>query len=345
MPRRWRRTWRDRASPSHGLPLRAQRRDHGRLDARDRGGQLRAPRDPSAAGSVQGRLARLERPDLRQGPGQRRRRRRPRPCLVGVLDRLPGAEDGRRQLPVRRFGRPGRRQPASAIAPGSPRWSSASNGTAGPATATADIHASTSTRSPGARPIRRCRPRSIPGWSSIVCSPSGPTTPTASSGIASRASVLDAVLDDARSLNNRLGGADRQKMDQYLSCVRELELRIARADKLPAVQPPAGAVKPQVVPADLLGALPPDVRPDGAGVPGRRDPRAHLHVRPRGERAEVPDGRNLRGPPRADPPPQRASEDRQGPHDQHLPHATIRLPARQAEVDHRKATARCWTTA
>ena len=66
-----------------------------------------------------------------------------------------------------------------------------------------------------------------------------------------RASVLDAVLDDARGLNNRLGGADRQKLDQYLSCVRELELRIARAETLPPVQPPDGAVKPQVVPADL----------------------------------------------------------------------------------------------
>lgn len=66
-----------------------------------------------------------------------------------------------------------------------------------------------------------------------------------------RASVLDAVMGDARSLNNRLGGADRQKLDQYLSCVRELELRIARADTLPPVQLPDGAVKPQHVPADL----------------------------------------------------------------------------------------------
>ena len=66
-----------------------------------------------------------------------------------------------------------------------------------------------------------------------------------------RASVLDAVLEDARGLNNRLGGSDRQKLDQYLSCVRELELRIARAETLPPVQPPAGAVKPQRVPADL----------------------------------------------------------------------------------------------
>ncbi len=66
-----------------------------------------------------------------------------------------------------------------------------------------------------------------------------------------RASVLDAVMEDARGLNNRLGGADRQKLDQYLSCVRELELRIARAETLPPVQPPAGAVKPQQAPADL----------------------------------------------------------------------------------------------
>ena len=66
-----------------------------------------------------------------------------------------------------------------------------------------------------------------------------------------RSSVLDAVLDDARGLERQLGGADRQKLDQYLSCVRELEQRIARAETLPPVQPPADAVKPQSAPADL----------------------------------------------------------------------------------------------
>ncbi len=58
---------------------------------------------------LSGRPARPQRPDLRQGPGQRRRRRRPRPGLVRVPDRLPGAEDRRRQLPVGDLGRPGRR--------------------------------------------------------------------------------------------------------------------------------------------------------------------------------------------------------------------------------------------
>jgi hypothetical protein len=66
-----------------------------------------------------------------------------------------------------------------------------------------------------------------------------------------RASVLDSVREEARGLGNQLGGADRQKLDQYLTCVRELEQRIARAESLPPVQPPTGTVKPERVPADL----------------------------------------------------------------------------------------------
>jgi hypothetical protein len=66
-----------------------------------------------------------------------------------------------------------------------------------------------------------------------------------------RASVLDAVREEARDLDRRLGGADRQKLDQYLSCVRELELRIARAEKLPPVRLPDGAGRVKGPPADL----------------------------------------------------------------------------------------------
>ncbi len=66
-----------------------------------------------------------------------------------------------------------------------------------------------------------------------------------------RTSVLDAVLDDAKGLENKLGGSDRRKLDQYLSCVRELELRIARAETLPPVQPPEDAVRPSGMPAEL----------------------------------------------------------------------------------------------
>ncbi|HEY7310826.1 MAG TPA: DUF1552 domain-containing protein [Gemmataceae bacterium] len=65
-----------------------------------------------------------------------------------------------------------------------------------------------------------------------------------------KTSVLDAVLEDARDLDKQLGGADRQKLEQYLTCVREMEQRIARAEKLPPPQVPMGAARPNQ-PADL----------------------------------------------------------------------------------------------
>jgi hypothetical protein len=59
-------------------------------------------------------------------------------------------------------------------------------------------------------------------------------------------SILDFVLDDARQMQRRLNPHDNDKLDQYLTGVRELETRIRRAEKLgdpkdPKVDsPPAG---------------------------------------------------------------------------------------------------------
>ena len=78
-----------------------------------------------------------------------------------------------------------------------------------------------------------------------------PNDPTRQKRNRLRSSVLDAVLDDAKGLENKLGGSDRRKLDQYLSCVRELELRIARADTLPPVQVPEDAVRPSGMPTEL----------------------------------------------------------------------------------------------
>jgi len=44
-------------------------------------------------------------------------------------------------------------------------------------------------------------------------------------------SVLDFVLEDANRLNRALGVADQRKLEEYLSSVRELELRIERTSK------------------------------------------------------------------------------------------------------------------
>ncbi len=44
-------------------------------------------------------------------------------------------------------------------------------------------------------------------------------------------SILDFVLEDARTLSAKVGGRDRQKLDEYLTAIREIELRVENAGK------------------------------------------------------------------------------------------------------------------
>jgi hypothetical protein len=52
-----------------------------------------------------------------------------------------------------------------------------------------------------------------------------------------RRSILDATRDDARKLELDLGAADRRRMDEYLTSVREVEERTAAAEKDPRIPP------------------------------------------------------------------------------------------------------------
>lgn len=49
-------------------------------------------------------------------------------------------------------------------------------------------------------------------------------------GLRRRGSVLDAILDEANVLGRELGQEDRGRLEQYLTSVREVEVRTARAD-------------------------------------------------------------------------------------------------------------------
>ena len=58
-------------------------------------------------------------------------------------------------------------------------------------------------------------------------------------------SVLDFVFEDARDMQRRMASRDRDKLDQYLTGVREIETRIERAERFgnikdPAIDTPAG---------------------------------------------------------------------------------------------------------
>jgi hypothetical protein len=50
-------------------------------------------------------------------------------------------------------------------------------------------------------------------------------------GLQRQNSILDLVLDEANSLGNQLGRDDRGRLEQYLTSVREVEIRTQRADK------------------------------------------------------------------------------------------------------------------
>lgn len=73
--------------------------------------------------------------------------------------------------------------------------------------------------------------------------------------LALRRSVLDVVGGQVERLTQRVGAADRARLDQHLSGVRDLELRLARLQEGPpdyaaCVQPPDPIADPD--PADLL---------------------------------------------------------------------------------------------
>jgi len=62
-------------------------------------------------------------------------------------------------------------------------------------------------------------------------------------------SILDFVLDDARSMQRRLNLRDQGKLDQYLTGVREVEARIQKAERFGEVQDPGGET-PLGIPSD-----------------------------------------------------------------------------------------------
>ena len=60
-----------------------------------------------------------------------------------------------------------------------------------------------------------------------------------------RRSILDGAIDEARSLNNNVGPADRRRLDEYLESIREVERGLERFNSTPP-----GMARPAGTPAD-----------------------------------------------------------------------------------------------
>jgi hypothetical protein len=81
-------------------------------------------------------------------------------------------------------------------------------------------------------------------------------------------SVLDIVSEDAQSLKRRLSRRDAQKLDEYLTSVRDLEQRVEKSERLSQAEISALAWQPSVT-------APRFPRPD-AGIPA--DPEQHMRL-------------------------------------------------------------------
>jgi hypothetical protein len=89
-----------------------------------------------------------------------------------------------------------------------------------------------------------------------------PSSPEAKREALNRKSVVDLVLEDAKSLKRRASGRDAQKIDEYLDGVRAVEVQIDRA-----LNPPEPEWTPLTAPKF---ARPPE------GIPQRRDEHMRL---------------------------------------------------------------------
>jgi hypothetical protein len=63
-----------------------------------------------------------------------------------------------------------------------------------------------------------------------------------------RRSVLDFIRNDSKALANQVGSADKQKLDEYFTSIRDVEQRMERAARLPPLRVPDGVKPPTGIP-------------------------------------------------------------------------------------------------
>ena len=195
--------------------------------------ELPAILEPLHAG--EGRPAGPDRPDRRQGPRHTATAAattpapwpRSSPAASRARPTAPTSVPASRSIRWRPRG--------SAIRPGCPRWKSAASTARWPATATPAIAASTPRPCPGARPRRRCPRKSTRSWSSSGSSATARTPSGPSATRTARACSTSSARTPA-TCERKLGANDQRKLDEYFTSVRDIELRIERAEKLPPVQ-------------------------------------------------------------------------------------------------------------
>jgi hypothetical protein len=68
---------------------------------------------------------------------------------------------------------------------------------------------------------------------------------------ARRQSVIDCVREDYKDLSGKVSKQDQRKLDEYMTSIHDIEVRLERAMHLPEVKVPEGVAKPAGVPASV----------------------------------------------------------------------------------------------
>ena len=66
-----------------------------------------------------------------------------------------------------------------------------------------------------------------------------------------RKSILDLTMQNVRSVQAEVGASDKLKLDEYFTCIRDLETRLAKAEQQPKIELPVGITAPPGVPSDF----------------------------------------------------------------------------------------------
>lgn len=66
-----------------------------------------------------------------------------------------------------------------------------------------------------------------------------------------RRSILDFVMEDAKTMSAKVSGSDKQKLDEYLTAVREIEQRVEAAERSVNAAKAAGIIEGYDIPEDI----------------------------------------------------------------------------------------------
>jgi len=194
-----------------------------------------------------------------------------------------------------------------------------------------------STRRHGGRRIRPFRMKPIRAWCFSGCSADGGSISARLEQMRKDRSLLDSVMESVIRLERRLGATDRHVLGDYLDSVRDVEMRIHRAEQANETTPLPPWSSPPGIPEEYGRAC---QVADGSPPPGvsRRCHPCQLPAdRTRVERQKPIRGFGVAGgasrclaPPAR--PPQHRAEDQ----DRRLQHVALRVPAREDEGDPRR---------